>query len=147
MHNLVILGTARNDSNTRKAIEKLCPFSDYELVELKDARIGHYEYDHQLNRNDDFIGIARKMLDADNIVFATPVYWYAMSGRLKVFFDRLTDLLSTHQSIGKSLKGKKTFLIASGTDTDLPFGFEIPFRMTSEYFEMSYEKAFYLKAE
>jgi hypothetical protein len=54
------------------------------------------------------------------------------------------DLLSTHKPIGKSLKGKSTFLISTGTDPELPEGFEIPFKLTSEYFEMRYQKAFYL---
>ncbi len=144
MKTLVILGTARDDSNTLMAIKKLCPFKDYELVDLRNYRIGNYQYNHQLNDGDDFSRIANKMLAADNIVFATPVYWYAMSGVMKIFFDRLTELLSTYKSIGKSLKGKKTFLIAAGTDADLPPGFEVPFRMTSEYFDMHFENAFYL---
>lgn len=68
-----------------------------------------------------------------------------MSGTLKVFFDRLTELLSTHKPIGKSLKGKKTYLISTGTDPVLPVGFEIPFKMTSEYFEMTFENTYYLR--
>lgn len=34
--------------------------------------------------------IAEKLINADVIVFATPVYFYSMSGQLKVFIDRLT---------------------------------------------------------
>ena len=30
-----------------------------------------------------------RVLPADAVVFATPVYWYGVSGQLKVFFDRL----------------------------------------------------------
>ena len=41
--------------------------------------------------DDDFLGVAEAMVDAEAILFATPVYWYSMSGRLKRFFDRLTD--------------------------------------------------------
>ena len=33
--------------------------------------------------------IAEKLVNADVIVFATPVYFYSMSGQLKVFIDRL----------------------------------------------------------
>ena len=29
----------------------------------------------------------------DTLIFATPVYWYSMSGIMKVFFDRKNDNL------------------------------------------------------
>ncbi len=43
----------------------------------------------------------------DVLIFATPVYWYSMSGIMKVFFDRITDLLTIKKDIGRKLKGKK----------------------------------------
>ena len=64
-----------------------------------------YDYDPATNAHDDFKFVAGKMLAVDNIVFATPVYWYSMSECMKAFFDRLTDLLSFHKIIGKGLKG------------------------------------------
>ena len=36
--------------------------------------------------------IAEKLIEADVIVFATPVYFYSMSGQLKVFIDRLVPV-------------------------------------------------------
>ena len=63
---------------------------------------------------------------------------------MKVFFDRLNELLSTHKPLGKALKGKRTYLISTGSESELPLGFETPFKLTSEYFEMNYIKAFYL---
>lgn len=36
--------------------------------------------------------IAEKIVNADVIVFATPVYFYSMSGQLKVFIDRLVPI-------------------------------------------------------
>ena len=36
--------------------------------------------------------IAEKLVEADVIVFATPVYFYSMSGQLKVFIDRLVPV-------------------------------------------------------
>jgi multimeric flavodoxin WrbA len=145
--NIVILASARGDSNTLKAVRKLCPFSDYVLIDLREKRIGHYEYNHQTNVGDDFLEIAITMKEADNIVFATPVYWYAMSGLMKVFFDRLTELLSNHKTIGEALNGKKTYLISTGSDPILPDGFEVPFRSTSKYFDMEFQKSFYLQFE
>ncbi|MCL2227376.1 MAG: flavodoxin family protein [Oscillospiraceae bacterium] len=37
---------------------------------------------------DDMTEIIQKMIDADAIVMATPVYFYAMSGQMKVMIDR-----------------------------------------------------------
>ena len=143
MKTIVISGSARAESNTRKAIAALCPFPDYELIDLLEYKIEHYHYASAKADQDDFYAIATKMRMADHIVFATPVYWYSMSGRLKVFFDRLTDLLYAHKEIGKALHGKKTYLIACGTDPALPPGFDVPFRMTSEYFGMIFAKSLY----
>lgn len=140
---LVILGTARDESNTLKAIRAHLPFKDYELIELHKMDIGLYEY---ANRNtDDFLDIALKMSVADTIVFATPVYWYAMSGVLKVFFDRLTELITTSKDVGRALKGKEVYLLATGSEEELPEGFEVPFKKTSEYFDMHYMRAYYFK--
>lgn len=41
---------------------------------------------------DDADIICRKALDADVLVFATPIYYYEMSGQLKTLLDRLNPL-------------------------------------------------------
>ena len=145
--NLVILGSARGDSNTLAAVRKLSPIPDYELIDLRERRIAYYNYAHPNDDSDDFLGVVHKMLDSETIIFATPVYWYAMSGVMKVFFDRFSELLSTQKPLGKALKGRRTYLIATGSDADLPPGFEIPFKLTSEYFKMTYVKAFYMSSK
>lgn len=42
--------------------------------------------------NDDAIAIAEKMLNADAICFATPIYYYSMSGQMKTLLDRCNSL-------------------------------------------------------
>lgn len=42
--------------------------------------------------NDGMAEILDKMLEADVIVFSTPVYFYSMCGQLKVFIDRLVPI-------------------------------------------------------
>lgn len=46
--------------------------------------------------NDDAIEIARKMEQADVIVFATPIYYYEMCGQLKTLIDRVNSLYSSN---------------------------------------------------
>lgn len=77
------------------------------------------------------------------IVFATPVYWYSMSGHMKVFFDRLTDLVTIQKKAGRQLKGKKMFVVAVGSDQALPIGFETPFQQTAAYLHMHYLGCYY----
>jgi len=38
--------------------------------------------------DDDFPGIARKIIDADGVIFASPTYMFGMSSTLKRFFER-----------------------------------------------------------
>lgn len=42
--------------------------------------------------NDDAVEIAEKMKGADVLVFATPVYYYSVSGQLKTMLDRANPL-------------------------------------------------------
>jgi multimeric flavodoxin WrbA len=80
-----------------------------------------------------------------HLIFATPVYWYAMSGLMKVFFDRLTELITTSKPLGRAMKGKCCYLISCGTDAELPPGFDVPFRLTAKYFEMEFVSSHYLQ--
>lgn len=50
--------------------------------------------------------------NADVLVFATPVYYYCMSGQLKTFLDRLNPLY------GKSNRFKEVYLLATAAEDD-----------------------------
>lgn len=45
--------------------------------------------------NDDANAISKKMYEADVIVFATPIYYYEMSGQMKTLLDRANWLYSS----------------------------------------------------
>jgi multimeric flavodoxin WrbA len=140
---LVILGSARPDGETRRAVDIAFPDGSAELVILPNFAIGGYDYAH-LNAQDAFGPIAEAMAATDKIIFATPVYWYAMSAPLKIFFDRLTDLTENLKARGKAMAGKSVWLIATGTEAGLPDGFEVPFACTAQYFNMAYRGGSYL---
>ncbi len=86
-----------------------------------------------------------RMQQHEQLVFATPVYWYAKGGPMKVLFDRLTDLVTVRKKLGRSMQGKRTYLIAVGADDSLPLGFDVPFRLTSAYLTMDFKGTYYRK--
>ena len=144
---LILLGSARKNSNTEKFLEKVSAGQEYKLLDLLDFTVSPYNYEHNYPETDNFSELADAMLRHQVLIFATPVYWYAMSGLMKTFFDRLTDLVTVKKEIGRKLKGKSVFLIAVGADEALPNGFEEPFRLTSDYLEMSYKGCIYHSEE
>lgn len=64
---------------------------------------------------DDFDALRKKIVEADALVFATPVYWHDLSESAKMFLDRLRRC-ETFSSF-KTLKGKKAIGIASAGGT------------------------------
>jgi len=68
-----------------------------------------------------------------------------MSGVLKRFFDRLTDLVTVHKPLGRKLAGRFVWVAACGSDPTLPEGFEVPFRATAVYFGMSFGGVLYVQ--
>lgn len=137
MKTTVILGSANSQGNTRILVDAVFPKSTFTLVDLNLFDISDWDYNAR-NLEDDFLGIASELAGSSDIIFATPVYWYAMSAQMKRFFDRMSDLITRRKEIGRSLSGRRTWLLSTGSDAELPDGFEIPFHRTSEYFAMTY---------
>ena len=61
---------------------------------------------------DDAVEIAAKMHDADVLVFATPVYYYCVSGQLKTMLDRANPLFGTDYAF------TKTYLLATAAEDE-----------------------------
>ena len=66
---------------------------------------------------DDAVEIAAKMHDADVLVFATPVYYYSVSGQLKTMLDRANPLYDTDYAFTQA------YLLAAAAE-DAPETFE-----------------------
>lgn len=99
MKKVIISGSARNDGDTAALTDQLVEKTGWDLIRLNDFHFSYYDYQHQ-NRDDDFLSLMKQLIHGyDTIIFATPVYWYAMSGIMKVFFDRFTDLLTIEKDL------------------------------------------------
>ncbi|MBB5518080.1 flavodoxin family protein [Amphiplicatus metriothermophilus] len=131
-----VLGSARSDGNTRALVDAVFPrASAARVIDLNDLAIGPYDYAHR-HEADDFLPLLRSLAQARAVVFATPVYWYSMSGRMKTFFDRLTDATGPHKPLGRALAGRRAFALVTSASEEAPPGFETPFAETARYFAM-----------
>ena len=67
---------------------------------------------HRCVKEDDANGLVEKMLAADSIVLATPVYFYSMDAQLKALIDRT---VSRWDDFGR-FKGTEFWLIVAAAD-------------------------------
>ncbi len=143
MNIAVILGTSKSDGNTRKLAGSFVEQSGAKLFDLSNFDVSFYDYSHE-NENDDFLPIIHELLSFDHLVFASPVYWYSMSAQLKVFFDRLSDLLTIEKELGRRLKGKSISVLSTGYNVELPDCFVQPFELTAKYMQLEFKGCEYL---
>ncbi|MBL4642494.1 MAG: NAD(P)H-dependent oxidoreductase [Flavobacteriaceae bacterium] len=135
---VIIQASARSTGDTNIIVNELNTHNTFDVIDLKTKNIGHFEYDFA-NAEDDFIPMMEEIIAKyDTIVFATPVYWYNMSGILKAFFDRLSDLLHYKKELGRQLRGKKMAMISNNNYDDLKDGFSMPFKESANYLGMTY---------
>lgn len=133
---IFIIGTARGGKKTHEMADEVISGRDIPVVDLNDIEMSHYDYEHE-NKGDDFIPLMKRIIENhDTIVLATPVYWYSVSSVLKVFLDRITDLLTIEKDLGRKLRGKKLYMLVSGGY--LPEYFESPIADTCKYLGMEY---------
>ncbi|GAB1462814.1 flavodoxin family protein [Pedobacter sp.] len=134
---VVLLGSSKKDGDTRKAIHDLNAYLSFDVIDLSDYQIGHYDYEHK-NSKDGFIPLIGRIVSYKILIFATPVYWYAMSGIMKVFFDRVTDLLDYEKDLGRELRGKDMAVLTSSVGDNLGDSFWLPFKETAKYLGINY---------
>lgn len=121
MQILAINGSTRNPSNSGLMIQKLLAdvaytqisLADYQVHEIVDQRHDHRTW-HQ--KPDDYPKLMIKLMAADLIVVATPIYWYGISGLLKNFIDRWSESLATRRRFKEEIAGKQVILLVVGSD-------------------------------
>lgn len=138
MSKIVIAGSSRNDGDTATLTKELIKQSKWDLLDLNDYNFSYFDYKHE-NRNDDYLPLIKELIQKyDTLIFATPIYWYSMSGIMKVFFDRFTDLLTIEKELGRKLRGKKMAVISCSIGDNLGENFWLPFSETAKYLGMKY---------
>lgn len=136
---VIIQASSRSIGNTSGIVSFLQEQIHYDVVDLNTKRIGHFDYEFK-NRNDDFNTLFKNIVQHyDVIVFATPIYWYTMSGLLKVFMDRISDFLKIEKDFGRRLRGMKMGVVSCSDEDEAPEGFTLPFVESAKYLGMQYK--------
>jgi len=91
---------------------------------------------------DEVSPVLKKMVLADVIVMATPLYFFAASAQLKIVIDRMFSLYKWDNAAGTmktALKGKLLILLASAYEDVGMDALEKPFVLTANYTGMAFE--------
>jgi multimeric flavodoxin WrbA len=131
---LVLASSPRRDGNSARLAEAaadgaraaghrthLAHLDDHMRHFLRDCRRCR-DADGRCTIDDGYEALLRdRVLGAHAIVFATPVYWYGVSGQLKTFFDRLFCFIAASEPDAKTfvsgLVGKRLALVISSEET------------------------------
>ena len=106
MSNVLVISTSlRSRSNSEVLTERLAAGArdaghQVEEISLKGKELKYCigclacQKTQRCVQKDDAVWIAEKMLNADTLVFSTPIYYYEMSGQMKTLLDRMNPLYS-----------------------------------------------------
>lgn len=135
---VIIQGSSRSNGDTASFVQHLTSGYEIDIIDLRNHRIKHFDYEMK-NQDDDYLSLITRLIDNyENWIFATPVYWYSMSGIMKVFFDRISDLITAHKELGRKLRGKSIAVMSVSNENDVSPDFYEVFRRSAEYLGMHY---------
>ncbi|MGT8909106.1 flavodoxin family protein [Bacillus subtilis] len=119
----VINGGTRSGGNTDVLAEKAVQGFDTEHIYLQKYRIQPIEDLRHAQGGfrpvqDDYDSIIERILHCHILVFATPIYWFGMSGTLKLFIDRWSQTLRDPRfpDFKQHMSVKQAYVIAVGGD-------------------------------
>ncbi len=136
---IALIASSRRNGNTGKFIDHVATELGVEVIDIASLNISAYDYEHK-SMDDDFLPTIKYILCHDNIIFASPVYWYAMSAQMKIFFDRISELLSVKElkELGREFRKKTGFILATSVHEALDHTFIEGFSKIFNYLGMNY---------
>ncbi|MEW4290298.1 flavodoxin family protein [Rossellomorea marisflavi] len=117
---LTLLGSTRKNGNSETLARKAVEGTDHTIVTLADLTIEaitdlRHTPEGFSPVDDDYEKLVTLMEEHDVLLFATPLYWYGMSGPMKDFFDRWSQYLRDDRfNLKEELKKKKAYVVITG---------------------------------
>ncbi|MDT8399620.1 MAG: NAD(P)H-dependent oxidoreductase [Pseudomonadales bacterium] len=136
---IILFASARRHGNTGKLADRIATALNAPVIDLGQRRISGFDYSHG-NRHDDFEPLMEAVLTYRQLVFASPIYWYAVAPAMKIFLDRLTDYLDLPDLCdkGRLLRSKTGFVICTSNLERADGSFMDAFKKTFAYLGMRY---------
>ncbi|HLT56564.1 MAG TPA: NAD(P)H-dependent oxidoreductase [Bacillota bacterium] len=147
MNVVVIHGSTRKNGNTEYLTYQAVPKNEGTHIYLRDYRITpitdqRHEEDGFTPADDDMGKLVHIMLQHDILLFSTPIYWYSMSGPMKTFIDRWSQIMRDPKfpHFREELKKKTAYLIAVGGDHPAIKGLPLvqQFQYICQFFDMTF---------
>jgi multimeric flavodoxin WrbA len=145
---IAIFSSSRRDGNTGRLMDRIATELGIDVVDLATQRITAYDYEHR-NRDDDFEPLMTRLLDFDQWIIASPVYWYSVAPTMKVFLDRISDYLDIPElkASGRRLRGKSAFIVCTSVVDQAPSAFVDSLSETFSYLGMRYSGVAHFNCE
>jgi multimeric flavodoxin WrbA len=147
MERMIIIDGSHRNGNTLLINRLIKEHTTSKLIQLKNYTIDFYCYDSKYSNEDHFFSLVEDIIqNYDHMIWTTPIYWYSMSGRMKVFLDRFTDLIKIHKTLGRKLRGKSMSLIYNSNGDKQKY-IEQPFVNTADYLGIFFTGALHINME
>ena len=136
---IALFSSSRRKGNTGRLMDRIAVELGIEVVDLATLRIAPYDYDYS-NRDDDFEPLMERVLAHEQVIFASPIYWYSVSPAMKTFLDRISDFLELPDLLpkGRRLRGKSAFIVCTSICDEASPIFIGAFRETLDYLGMRF---------
>ncbi|MFD2043233.1 flavodoxin family protein [Ornithinibacillus salinisoli] len=124
MRIMALLGSSRRNGNTEYLTNKVLDGVNHQTIYLLDKKIDPIVDERHTDEGfsyveDDYEELFFEFLKHDTIVFATPSYWFGMSGQMKIFFDRWSQYMRDHRfDFKEEMRKKKAYVIVAGNKPD-----------------------------
>ncbi|MDD4202159.1 MAG: flavodoxin family protein [Candidatus Omnitrophica bacterium] len=153
---LIISGSPKTDGNTDIAVKWLTDAISKSRAHIEIIKTSKLNYkslgciscracqsrqEYGCVIKDDVQDVLKKTIDADTIIFATPLYFFGCSAQTKLIFDKWFSLYkwdNTTNTMKTPLQGKTLAVIATAYEDIGLDALEKPFKLTAEYSNMKF---------
>ncbi|MFJ5792665.1 flavodoxin family protein [Lysinibacillus sp. NPDC093197] len=143
---VTFIGSSRNGGNSELLTDIVLKDITHKKIYLKDLDIRpiedlrHTKDGFQVIK-DDYDNVIEELQNSDIVIFATPIYWYSMSGIMKNMVDRFSQSIRDNRfpDLKERLKKIRTIVVIVGGDKPRIKGLPLiqQFQYTFEFLEMS----------